>query len=128
MTDQIKALLADLHALVEVLNNQMDKKRARPIAGLIRTRDPDTVLASKLNDAIVSSPDGDSLGEVNDLIIKADGHVAGIVIGVGGDKKIALKLERFKLTPEPDGRARITLNAQREDLQQAPGFKPTVEI
>jgi hypothetical protein len=127
MTDQIKALLDDLHTLVELLNNQMDMKRAQPIEGLIRTRDPDTVLASKLNSTIVSSPDGDSLGEVNDLIIKADGHVAGIVVGVGGDKNIALKLERFKLTPEPDGRARITLSAQREDLQQAPGFKAAVE-
>jgi hypothetical protein len=127
MTDQLRSLLDDLHALVQLLNNQKPKKGAQPVEGQILARGPDTVLASKLKNASVTSPDEKRIGEVNDLIIKADGTVAGLVIGVGGDKNIALKFERFKLTPEPDGRARIMLSANKEELQQAADFKSGVE-
>jgi hypothetical protein len=127
MSDQITSLLSDLQDLLQVLNQSRDKKEVEPIEGQIRTRGPDTVLASNLKNAIVSSPDEERIGKVNDLIIKADGNVAGVVISVGDDKHIALKLERFELTPQPDGSVHIMLSAKREELQQAPDFKPTLE-
>jgi hypothetical protein len=103
------------------------RKEILLLEGQIRTRDPDTVLASKLKNAIVASPDEKKIGEAADLIINADGNVAGLVIGIGGGKNIALKLERLKLTPEPDGRARFMLSATKEELEQARAFQPTVE-
>jgi hypothetical protein len=127
MSDQITSLLSDLQDLLQVLNPAKDKKEVQPIEGQIPTRGPNTVLASNLKNAIVSSPDEERIGKVNDLIIKADGNVAGLVISVGDDKNIALKLERFELTPQPDGSVHITLSAKREELQQAPDFKPTLE-
>lgn len=129
MSDQIKTLLIDLQRLVQELDvakaadEKKAKKEIKPLEGQILTRDPDTVLASKLRNAVVSSPDEQRIGEVNDLLIKADGKVAGVIVGVGGDKNIALELERFTLTPEPDGRARIVLSAKLEELQEAPAFR-----
>jgi hypothetical protein len=132
--DQVTELVADLRRLVlEIEKSQKekkkgdqqdkDKKEARPIEGQIRAREPDMVLASKLKNAVVYAPDETEIGDVNDLIIKADGKVEGVVVAVnGGEKNVALKLERFKVTPEPDGRARLVLSAKMEELQQAPGF------
>jgi hypothetical protein len=137
MSDQITSLLNDLQRLVQELDppqatagHQDDQKNKQEVGlpeGQVRARDPDTVLASNLMNAIVSSPDEKRIGEVNDLIITADGKVAGVVIGFGGDNNIALKCERFEVTAGPDGRARIVLSASTQELQQAPGFKPAVE-
>lgn len=134
MTERITSLLSDLARLVRELDGPVKTaalkgktKEVRLLEGQIVTREPETVLASKLTKAIVSSADGKRIGEVSDLIIKADGQVSGVVIGVGDSKRIALKVERFKVTPEPDGGAHIMLGAKMEELQQAPDFKPTVE-
>ena len=127
MSDQLTSLLSDLQALLQGLNKPKDKEEVRPLEGQIRTREPDTVLASKPKNAIVASPDEKRIAEVNDLIINADGKVAGIVISVGDAKNIALKLERFELTPQPDGSVRIMLSAKKDEVQQAPEFKPRLE-
>jgi hypothetical protein len=137
MSDQLTSLLSDLQRLVQELDppqatgGQQDEQKNKKEIGLpegqIGARDPDTVLASKLMNAIVSSPDEKRIGEVNDLIITADGKVAGVVIGFGGDKNIALKCERFEVTAGPDGSARIVLSASTQELRQAPGFKAAVE-
>jgi hypothetical protein len=128
MTQQLTSLIEDLRRLVAEIEksskgNSQDeeKKEIRLLEGQIPTRAPDMLLASKLRNAAVYSPDETRIGDVNDLIIKADGKVEGVVVGVE-EKNIALKLERFQLTPEPDGRARIILGAKKEELQQAPGF------
>jgi hypothetical protein len=101
---------------------------ARAIEGQIQTREPESVLVSNLWNATVYGPDEQRIGDVNDLIIKPDGKIEGVVVGVGGflgvgEKNVALKLDRFKVTPEPDGRARITVSAKKEELDQAPEFK-----
>jgi hypothetical protein len=57
------------------------------------------------------------------MIVTTDRRVEGIVIClVGGEKTVALKWDRFKVTPEPDGRARVILAATKEELQDAPHF------
>ena len=73
MSDQLTSLLSDLQALLQGLNKPKDKEEARPLEGQIRTREPDTVLASKVKNAIVASPDEKRIGEVHDMIINADG-------------------------------------------------------
>jgi hypothetical protein len=138
MAQQLTALIEDLRRLVlEIEKSQKDgaqeeKKEVRLLEGQISTRDPDTVLASKLRNAAVYSPDEEKIGDVHDLIIKADGKVEGVVVGVaGGEKDIALKLERFQVTPEPNGSARIVFSADKDeldDLEETPGFKSQPEM
>ena len=127
MAQQLTSLIEDLRRLVLELEKSSksaqddDKKEIRLLEGQIQTREPDTVLASKLRNAAVYSPDETRIGDVADLLIKPDGKVEGVVVGVE-DKNVALKLERFQLKPEPDGQARIILGAKKEELQEAPGF------
>jgi hypothetical protein len=134
MTDPITGLVGGLHRLVlevEKSHKQRqgdqqdkDKDEDRLLEGQIRAREPDTVLASKLKNAIVYSPDESKIGDISDLLIKANGKIEGIVIRVdGGEKNVALKWERFKVTPEPDGDARVILAATKEELQDAPHFE-----
>jgi sporulation protein YlmC with PRC-barrel domain len=132
MVQQLTALIEDLRRLVLEIEKsqkdggQQDKKNVRILEGQIRTRDPDTVLASKLKNAAIYSPDESRIGDVHDLIIKADGRVEGVVVGVaGGEKDVALKLERFEVTPEPNGSARIVFSAEKEELEgleETPSF------
>jgi sporulation protein YlmC with PRC-barrel domain len=108
------------------------KNEAGPSGGEIQTREPDMVLVSNLWNATVYGPDESRIGDVNDLIIKSDGKIEGVVVGVGGflgvgEKNVALKLDRFKVVPEADGRARIMVSAKKEELQQAPEFKSKQE-
>jgi hypothetical protein len=78
------ALLRDLTRLVQELEeaakpgheqgeDQKERKEPRLLEGQIRAREPDMVLASELQGAVVSLPAEKRIGEVDDLIIKADG-------------------------------------------------------
>jgi sporulation protein YlmC with PRC-barrel domain len=111
--------------------DQQDKngnRGARQVEGQIETKEPDMVLVSNLWNANVYGSDEKRIGDVNDIIIKSDGKIEGVVVGVGGflglgEKNVALKLDRFKVMPEADGRARIVVSANKEELQEAPEFK-----
>jgi hypothetical protein len=103
---------------------QNDQKQA----GTILARQPDMVLVSNLLNASVYGTDDSTIGEIEDIIIKSDGKIEGIVVSVGGflgigKKNVAMKLDRFKVMPEADGMARITVIATKEELRKAPEFK-----
>lgn len=107
---------------------QNGKTNGAAVEGQIQTQEADALLATNLRGAVVYGADETRIGDVNDLIIKPDGKVEGVVVGVGGflgigEKNVALKLERFKVTQEGDGRARLILNAKKEELEKAPDFK-----
>jgi PRC-barrel domain len=133
MIDPITVLLGDLRRLVLEMEksqkqkngDQQDKdKEERPLEGQILRQEPGTILDSKLRNAIVYASDQTRIGGVNDLLISTNGRVEGIVVGVvGAEKNVALKFERFEVTPRPDGGARVMLRATKGELQNAPNFK-----
>jgi sporulation protein YlmC with PRC-barrel domain len=97
-------------------------------AGTIVARQPDMILVSSLLNTSVYGTDNSAIGEIEDIIIKSDGKIEGIVVSIGGflgigEKKVALKLDRVKVMPEADGKARITVIATKEELREAPEFK-----
>jgi hypothetical protein len=103
---------------------QKDQKQA----GTIPARQPDMVLVSNLLNASVYGPGDSTIGEIEDILIKSDGKIEGLVVSVGGflglgEKNVALKMDRFKVMPEADGRARITVSATEQELREAPEFK-----
>ena len=81
----------------------------------------------------VYDPDNAKIGSISDLILSKDGKSAeGFVIGVGGflgigEKAVALKLDRLKMTPEQDGSLKLAMDIKKEELSNAPTFKSRKE-
>jgi sporulation protein YlmC with PRC-barrel domain len=103
-------------------------QRDQTRAAAIPARQPDMVLVSNLLNASVYGPDDSTIGEIEDILVKSDGKIEGLVVSVGGflglgEKNVALRMDRFKVMPEADGRARITVSATEDELRQAPEFK-----
>jgi hypothetical protein len=116
-------LLERARAIIEGRNqdgNQQDTKEARLLGELSQ-------LVKRLEEE-VTMPDGQpekGIGEVHDLIIKTDGLLEGVIVGVGKEKNIGLG--QFRLTPQTGRPARVMLSAKNEALRQILDFlKPAV--
>ena len=100
-----------------------------PVEGQIILQDKATFLASAIIGGSVYSPSNESVGDVNDLVIKPTGEIEAIVVGVGGfvgigEKNVAIALNRFTMEPTEDlASTKLILNATKEELQAAPAFK-----
>ena len=97
-------------------------------AAAIPAKQPDTVLVSNLLNASVYGPNDSTIGDIQDILVKSDGKIEGLVVSVGGflgigEKNVALRMDRFKVTPEADGRPRITTSLTEDELRKAPEFK-----
>ena len=101
----------------------------KPVEGQIINQDKATLLASAIIGGSVYSPADESVGDVNDLVIKPTGEIEAVVVGVGGfigigEKDVAIALNRFTMEPTPDfASTKLVLNATKEELQAAPAFK-----
>lgn len=101
----------------------------QPVEGQIVNQDKATLLASAIIGGSVYSPADESVGDVNDLVIKPTGEIEAVVVGVGGfigigEKDVAIALNRFTMEPTPDyASTKLVLNATKEELQAAPAFK-----
>jgi PRC-barrel domain len=101
----------------------------KPVEGQIVNQDKATLLASAIIDGSVYSPADESVGDVNDLVIKPTGEIEAVVVGVGGfigigEKDVAIALNRFTIEPSPDfASTKLVLNATKEELEAAPAFK-----
>lgn len=111
-----------------------EKTKAMPelVEGQIMLQSEDSILANDLIGLPVYSVAEESVGNINDIIVKFDGTVEGVVVGVGGflgigEKDVAIKLDKFDLATREDGEMRLVLDATREDLDAAPAFKTARE-
>lgn len=106
------------------------------------------VLATELMDAHIYGSDGNSIGEINDILLDRTGQAHAVVFGVGGflgigEKNVAVSYNSLQFTQIPQGGSgnttsapgmtgrsgsswnsqyRITLNATRDQLRSAPDF------
>jgi sporulation protein YlmC with PRC-barrel domain len=102
-----------------------------PVPGQILVQDANTILAKELIGQTVYAPDKAKIGSISDLILSKDGRtVEGFVIGVGGflgmgEKSVAMKLDRLKMTTDTDadGRLQLTMDVKKEELTNTPTFK-----
>ena len=103
-------------------------ENAKP--GFIAEQGKDQWLASKnLIGAKVGGPDNATVGSVNDLLMEKNGNVLAAVIGVGGflgigSKNVAVPFKSLELSRDADGNDKIAMRFSKEELQQAPDFKP----
>jgi len=84
-------------------------------------------LASKLLGFPVytsAANDAERLGEINDIVIGADGNVAAVILGVGGflgvgEKDVAVGYDELQWTIAEDDTERLVLETSRELLETA---------
>lgn len=88
-------------------------------------------LASNMLGQIVYTNESreESVGDINDLVVGQDGTVEAVVIGVGGflgvgEKNVAVNYSSLHWVDDPDGNTFAVFEASREELSQAPEFKP----
>ena len=104
-----------------------------PVEGQLYEQSIDSFLASTLLGANVLSADGEDVGEVNDMILAADGSVEGVVVGVGGflglgEKDVAVEFDTIEVQQDPDTDAlSFVINATEEELEAAPEFQTRAE-
>ncbi|SDW38485.1 PRC-barrel domain-containing protein [Celeribacter indicus] len=73
----------------------------------------------------VTSPDGETIGSIKDIIITEDGQITGVILGVGGFLGIGQKdiaVDYSELDIQYDGDA-IELAMTREEAEAAPEYQ-----
>lgn len=93
---------------------------------------PDDWLASTLIDKPAVNSQGETIGDVNDLVTDQNGKIIAALIGVGGflgigEKDVAVRFEDLKLTRDDNDNVKVTLNISKEMLAAAPDYKTLEE-
>ncbi len=88
--------------------------------------------ASKLIGTSVKNAAGETIGEINEVVLGSDGRVAAVVIGVGGflgigEHQVAVEFDSLHLSYGADQPATATLNATKQSLKAAPEWKWSTE-
>jgi sporulation protein YlmC with PRC-barrel domain len=95
----------------------------------ITEQSPDQVSAKTYIGQSVYNGQNESIGSVNDLIMKKDGGIVAAVIGVGGflgigEKNVAVPMEKVTVAQNAqDGSVKLTTSETAESLKAAPEFK-----
>lgn len=84
--------------------------------------------ASKLIGAKVVNNAGETVGDINEIVLDGAGKATAAVIGVGGflgmgEHEVAVNFDSLKVARAADGRATVTLNVTKESLKAAPQWK-----
>lgn len=94
----------------------------------------DQIAASTYIGQSVYNAADESIGEINDLMIKKDGGVEAAVIGVGGflgigEKNVAVPFDRIAIAEQPDTDAlKLTTTETADTLKAAPEFKTKAQM
>ena len=85
------------------------------------------ISASELLDENVVNAANETIGDVNDVILDANGKVASIVVGVGGflgmgEKNVALSFDKLTFARDNDNGLVVSSDATKESLQAAPAY------
>jgi sporulation protein YlmC with PRC-barrel domain len=84
--------------------------------------------ASKLMGSTVRNNAGDSVGDVNEIIIDKSGKVAAVIVGVGGflgigEREVALGYNQLQTRVDGSGNLVVTTNVTRDELKNAPAIQ-----
>ena len=75
----------------------------------------------------------ENLGDINDILIGADGKVRAVIVGVGGflgigEKDVAVSFNAIEPYTDEDGDFYLRINATQEQLEAAPEFQTLAEM
>lgn len=85
---------------------------------------------SKLIGSKVQNKAGESIGDINEIILASDGSAAAAVIGVGGflgmgEHHVAVQFKSLKIDRDTKGNIVITLDTTKDALKSAPAWSDT---
>lgn len=88
----------------------------------------DTYRASKLIGAPVVNAAGDSIGDINDLIVDRKGNVHQVIVGVGGflgmgERSVALGLSELTFGSNKNGSLVVSTSMTKKQLEALPVWK-----
>jgi hypothetical protein len=103
------------------------------VSTFIARQEPGQWLGENLEEKEVYTPDGQGIGEIDDVLIDQSGRVIAVVIEVGGflgirEKRIAVPLSALEFqrpdatTDNPDN-TRVILRLGKAELESAPAFR-----
>ena len=98
-------------------------------ASYLTEQAPDQVSANTYIGQSVYNANNESIGSVNDLILKKDGGMVAAIVGVGGflgigEKNVAVPMEKITVAQNTqDGSVKLTTSETAESLKAAPEFK-----
>ena len=84
--------------------------------------------ADNLTGATVYGPDGESVGEIGDLILGQDGKISDALVDVGGflgigEHRVAISFDEMQVMRENNGNAfRVNISATKDQLEQRPEY------
>jgi sporulation protein YlmC with PRC-barrel domain len=86
---------------------------------------------SKMLGKTVYNSANENIGEVEEIIIDAQGKFVAAIIGVGGflgmgERDVAVTLPSIKMQPDGNGEMRLVVAIDRPTLEQAPPYTPNV--
>jgi PRC-barrel domain len=105
-----------------------DAGQAKP--GFMAEQGKDQWLASKnLLGSTVTGPSNQAVGTIRDLVVDRNGDIIAAVVGVGGflgigSKDVAVPFKSLELKREADNSDKISMGFSKDELKQAPDFKP----
>ncbi len=83
--------------------------------------------ASKLIGTTVKNSAGESIGDVNEVLLDSSGKVAAVVLGVGGflgmgEREVAVSFSSLRMSMDANNNNVITVDATKESLKTAPAW------
>jgi sporulation protein YlmC with PRC-barrel domain len=84
--------------------------------------------ASDLLNARLTNAAGETVGDVNDLLLDKSGKITHVVVGVGGflgigERNVALKFEQVQISRDANNRIKASASVTKESLNAAPEWK-----
>jgi sporulation protein YlmC with PRC-barrel domain len=107
--------------------------QAQPSSGradFVTSQKPDQWLASKFKGTNVLGTDGQTIGDVSDILFDKDGKIEAYVVSIGGflgmgAKEVALAPTSFTVIPGENGKADVLkLSLNKDELKLAQNFTP----
>ncbi|HEY7550161.1 MAG TPA: PRC-barrel domain-containing protein [Hyphomicrobiaceae bacterium] len=86
------------------------------------------IRVSKLIGTSVKNSAGETVGNINEIVLGSDGKVAAVVIGVGGflglgEREVAVNFDSLHLGRGSDQKTTAALNTTKDALKAAPEWK-----
>jgi hypothetical protein len=98
----------------------------------INAQQDEEMLAGTLIGTQIYNAEHQSLGEINDVLLAADGRLKAVVVGVGGflgigERDVAVPWPALQVSRDAEQDLVLRLEVSREQLEQAPEFTTVAE-